>query len=407
MNVQKQLRVATIIMVCLATAGCFGLMDTRIANSAQLNYPIVDTGQSDCYDDQSQILCSSQANAFYGQDAQYNGDQPAYADNGDGTVTDLVTGLMWQQNYSGKMTYSEAVAGANSFSLAGYIDWRLPTIKELYSLMDFNGVDSGDASGTGMVPFLDTETLGFAYGNTSNGERLIDSQWVTSTTYVATVMGNQGCFFGVNFADGRIKCYPTMPLGNNGYFVRYVRESSYGQNNLLAHGDGTVTDISSGLMWQESDSGQGMDWDNALGYCEDLSLAGHDDWRLPNAKELHSIVDYERSPDTTDSAAIDPLFGTSEIVNEAGVKDYPFFWTSTTHARAGGIRSNTVIGTAAVYIAFGRALGFMNNRWLDVHGAGAQRSDPKSGNPDDYPITRGPQGDVNRVFNYARCVRDV
>jgi hypothetical protein len=43
---------------------------------------------------------------------------------------------------------------------------------------------------------------------------------------------------------------------------------------------------------------------------------------------------------------------------------------------------------------------------LDVHGAGAQRSDPKSGNPDDYPYGHGPQGDVIRIYNHVRLVRD-
>ena len=45
--------------------------------------------------------------------------------------------------------------------------------------------------------------------------------------------------------------------------------------------------------------------------------------------------------------------------------------------------------------------------WVDVHGAGAQRSDPKSGDPDDYPSYFGPQGDARRLFNYVRCVRDI
>ncbi len=43
--------------------------------------------------------------------------------------------------------------------------------------------------------------------------------------------------------------------------------------------------------------------------------------------------------------------------------------------------------------------------WLDVHGAGAQRSDPKVGDPQDFPHGRGPQGDVIRIFNFVRCVR--
>lgn len=44
---------------------------------------------------------------------------------------------------------------------------------------------------------------------------------------------------------------------------------------------------------------------------------------------------------------------------------------------------------------------------MDVHGAGCQRSDPKSGNTADYPKSHGPQGDIQNVFNYVRCVRSV
>jgi hypothetical protein len=42
---------------------------------------------------------------------------------------------------------------------------------------------------------------------------------------------------------------------------------------------------------------------------------------------------------------------------------------------------------------------------MDVHGAGAQRSDPKTGDASDYPTGHGPQGDVIRIDNLARCVR--
>lgn len=47
----------------------------------------------------------------------------------------------------------------------------------------------------------------------------------------------------------------------------------------------------------------------------------------------------------------------------------------------------------------------MNNAWIDVHGAGAQRSDPKTGDPNDYPNGRGPQGDAIHIYNYIRPVR--
>jgi len=42
---------------------------------------------------------------------------------------------------------------------------------------------------------------------------------------------------------------------------------------------------------------------------------------------------------------------------------------------------------------------------MDVHGAGSQRSDPKSGDPSRFPYGRGPQGDVIRIYNFVRCVR--
>jgi hypothetical protein len=155
-------------------------------------------------------------------------------------------------------------------------------------------------------------------------------------------------------------------------------------------------------MWQTADDGVSRDWEEALEYAETLELEGHDDWRLPNAKELQSIVDYTRSPQTTNSPAIDPLFQTTEINDPDGNPGhYPFFWTSTTHLDG----ANPYTGAA--YIAFGEGLGKMNNTLMDVHGAGCQRSDPKSGERDDYPQFFGPQGDVRYVYNYVRCVRDI
>ena len=127
---------------------------------------------------------------------------------------------------------------------------------------------------------------------------------------------------------------------------------------------------------------------------------GYDDWRLPNSKELQGLVDYTGSPDTTQSGAIAPIFQTSEITNEAGQADFPFFWSSTTHLN-GTVRPVM----HAAYVSFGRAMGYMNG-WTDVHGAGAQRSDPKVGDAADYPEGFGPQGDAIRALNYVRLVRD-
>lgn len=359
---------------------------------------IPDTGQNKCYDAVKEINCPDKENEYYGQDAQYETLSPKFKDNGDGTITDLNTGLMWIKDAGEKQDYYSALSKVESYSYAGYSDWRAPTIKELYTLIDFKGTDPSSGADSGIIPYIDTTYFVFNYGDTNKGDRVLDSQWITSNKYVSKVMNNQECFFGVNFADGRIKCYPTTSRMNNGYYARYVRGPSYGENNFQDNQDGTITDLSSGLMWQQEDSKKGMIWKDALNYCDTLELAEQSDWRLPDAKELEYIVDYTRSPDTTNSPAINPIFKTTQITNEAGQKDYPYFWTSTTHLNPENARY-------AVYISFGRAMGKMNEQWIDVHGAGAQRSDPKTGNKEEYSDGHGPQGDAIRIENYVRCVR--
>ena len=363
--------------------------------SQEIYYPIVETGQTNFYSDSQKINEPNEGEAFYGQDATYLTNEFSYTDNGDGTITDNLTGLMWQQDPGEKMTWSEAVAMVEGFSLASYTDWRLPTIKELYSLIDFSGV-------TNEKPYINTDYFIFSYGDVT-GEHMIDSQYATSTIYESNTMGGNKTMFGVNFADGRIKGYPTTKE----FYVMLVRgNENYGINNFVDNQDGTITDLSTGLMWMSNDSGNfddggKMNWEEALEWSENLEYAGYDDWKLPDAKELQSIVDYSRSPDTTGSAAINELFYCSEVEQVDGTIGYPYYWTSTTHL------DGRDLGEYAVYIAFGKALGKMNGIIMDVHGAGAQRGDPKDGRILDCPYVneQAPQGDVVCIFNYVRAVR--
>ncbi len=375
-----------------------------------LPYPIVDTGQTRCYDTLRPIAPPAVGQPFYGQDAQQAGRTPAYRDNGDGTVTDLVTGLTWVQARGEKVTWDAAMAGAAGCRVGGYTDWRPPSIKELYSLINFNG--GFQRTPEESTPYLDTRYFGFKYGDQARGERPIDCQDWTATEYRGTTMNGSPTVFGVNFADGRIKGYPKFRPGPGGrtahtLYIRYVRgNTDYGKNDFHDNGDGTVSDRATGLMWAKADSTVGMDWPAALAWVQARNAEnylGHRDWRLPNAKELQSIVDYTRAPAVTHSPAIDPIFQTTPLADG----DYPYCWTGTTH-----LDGPDRLGAAAIYLSFGRALGWMQLppmfEWqlLDVHGAGAQRSDPKVGNPAAFPHGRGPQGDVIRINNFVRCVRD-
>lgn len=387
-----------IIGVCV---GAFGGDSVR-------PYTVVDTGQTTSYDNRGPITAPKPGEVYYGQDAQYAGPSPSYVNNGDGTITDLNTGLTWVQARGSKVTWDAAVAGAATNRTGGYSDWRMPTIKELYSLILYTGVNGPSVTDTtGYVPFIDTNYFGFTYGpGTSDtvGQRVIDCQDWSATEYVSTVMNGVAAVFGVNFADGRIKGYSKY-TGNgaaNTLYVRYVRGNpAYGKNQFVDNQDATITDLATGLMWPGADSGKGMDWPSALARVQTQNAAkylGYSDWRLPNIKELQSIVDYTRSPATTASPAIDTRYFTSTgITNEAGQADYPYVWSGTILID-GPIPSGN-------YISFGRAMGYMNGTWMDVHGAGSMKSDILVGNPANYPNGRGPQGDAIRIYNYVRLVR--
>lgn len=174
-------------------------------SAAQLTYPVVGTGQEQCFDNFHMIPAPQPGEPFYGQDAQHPGNTPAYHANGDGTVSDRVTGLIWVQARGEKMSWMDAMNGAKTCRVGGYDDWRAPTIKELYSLIQFTGQCM---AATGSKPFLDTKYFGFVYGDPARGERMIDCQDWSATEYVETTMNGNATVFGVNFADGRIKGYP-------------------------------------------------------------------------------------------------------------------------------------------------------------------------------------------------------
>ena len=145
----------------------------------ELSYPLVDTDIVTFYSNDQVIEEPSEGDDFYGQDATYQSNTPSYTDNGDGTVTDNVTGLMWQQDMGVKMTYEEAMKAAEDSTLGGYDDWRVSSIKELYSLILFTGDGGGETAGENR--YIDTDYFIQPLGDTSIGEREIDAQTWSST----------------------------------------------------------------------------------------------------------------------------------------------------------------------------------------------------------------------------------
>jgi hypothetical protein len=221
---KKTAFLAIVLIICLPGAGCSSASSTQPAveraPATVGSYPIVDTGQNTFWNSTGEeIAAPVEGDAFYGQDAQYSDVQPSYTMSGDGlTVKDNVTSLTWQQSYDDGTYYwaktQTLVDDLNKQNYGGYNDWRLPTIKELYSL--WNG-------STGW-PYIDTNYFDINY---SSEEQLSHAIFWSSTKYTG-VLGNISgdtpgaeLAFGVNFGTGHIKAY-SISVGPK-HSVRFVR----------------------------------------------------------------------------------------------------------------------------------------------------------------------------------------
>ncbi|MBT5864861.1 MAG: DUF1566 domain-containing protein [Ilumatobacter sp.] len=265
---------------------------TNPANWSMLALP--DTGQTDSF------------TATFGEDHDYTANPPSYTDNGDGTITDDVTGLMWQGGDGGEMTWASAASYCDALTLGGHGDWRLPTAHELFSIAHLNRRN----------PPLDAV---FDSPSTANYWWASDERAENSNNAWCT---NRGGGIGP-----KPKSETVSAGGSLNYQVRAVRDITPPTGApatgplLTANGDGTVTDANTGLVWQQGEGGA-MTWEQALAYAESLSLGGEDDWRLPNIKELFSLVDVARS-----SPAID----TAIFPGVSAVRDENLYWSSTSN----------------------------------------------------------------------------
>lgn len=388
-RIKKSINATTLFLFAFMTAGATvshgATNDSNIlllltgvwgaaGKAANITYKITDTGQVSCYDEENEITCPTTGKPFYGQDAQYSGASFSFTNNGDGTITDNTTGLVWQQIPSSRgYNWQEAVNHCNTLQLNGYDDWRIPSLKELFSISNFS---QG-------WPYLNTSYFSLASGTVTKDEQY----WSSNYYYVGTTHGGAASAFGVNHVTGHIKAYPSEAGGPFGNYVRCVKGTEYGTNSFVDNGNGTVTDKATGLMWTQDDSGEALDWENALLSAENLTYAGYKNWRLPSVKELQAIVDYSGV-----FPAIDPLFTCTPIINEAGDDDYGYYWTNTSALfQANGSYYY------AWYVAFGKAV---DESGEDTHGAGAVRFDTK--------VAGGPAGEGGeRYYNYIRYVRDI
>lgn len=285
----------------------------------------------------------------------------AYADNGDGTITDRNTGLTWEKKCDGceglhdfntrypwrsrkgevdVPGWLRALNAENGVGFAGHSDWRLPEIGELVSIINyetfnpavssaFDGAGCGLDCGSLTAPECSCSRFG-AYWTSGSSPHPAD--------VIPTVTFNLGLVVGESTTESA--------------FVRAVRgPQTNSSGRFIDNGDGTVTDRATRLVWEKKCNCPGdlhdaerrmhwsfdgkqetiWDWVRAVNGEGGQGFAGHDDWRIPNVKELFSLFDgAQRDP------SIAPLFarqGCADIVQpRCSTTQQGLHWTSTTLA---------------------------------------------------------------------------
>ncbi|MFH1809053.1 MAG: DUF1566 domain-containing protein [Pseudomonadota bacterium] len=240
--------------------------------------------------------CSTLASDMDGQDGNLLWPAPSYLDLTNGVIDDRISGLQWEQalGSASLRNVSDAITYCAGLSLGSQDDWRLPSFTELMTLLDLGKTYPAAMLDTLMFPAPDN--LPF---------------WSAS--------GYNGYHWTLDFYSGT----PHIDIDSLGYGsgnqVRCVRGAAHvgGDVRFTA---GTYIDKRTGMQWQ-AQPGVDRTWQQAAADCETLSLASHDDWRLPTLKEMDTLVDRSRDPGS------DP-FAYPAMVNDTASAE---FWTATPH----------------------------------------------------------------------------
>jgi hypothetical protein len=296
-------------------------------------WPIPDTGQTKCYNYSAEIPCPAPGEPFYGQDANYKINPPSYTKLGtygnvlpdDAAiwvmVRDNVTGLIWENknNMDGMPDYTNPNDADNTYTwcdnnpatnnghigtcgngtdtedyikllndtiFGGFTDWRMPTVRELSTLINQQSRNPAIFSDY----FVSTKS----------------SAYWTSTTR-GPYAGAMVVDFQTGFINGTYKSI--------GYNARAIRNTVNTSHLFSINDDDTVTDANTGLMWSRQNIGN-KTWEEALSYVKNLMYAGYSDWRIPNTNELRTIVDYSK---------INPAIDSNFFVNTIS----SYYWSST------------------------------------------------------------------------------
>ncbi|WP_203368593.1 DUF1566 domain-containing protein [Cysteiniphilum marinum] len=255
---------------------------------------------------------------------------------------DKLTGLMWVKdgNFAGQEYWNQATNYADNLTLCGYNDWRLPTINELKSLVNYsdtvspaNWLNANGFSNIQMHPYWSSTVYSILGGsawlvNMDNGA-VFNFYQATTFYYVLPVRGPN------SFASGEAVIQNTNPTDRGpGQWPTQRFEPAKKADNTPCND--TEYDKLTGLMWVKDGNATGQkNWNQATSYAKNLTLCGYNDWRLPTINELKSLVNYS---DTVSPANWLNANGFSNIQTNGYWNNG--YWSSTVYSTSGGLAWN-------------------------------------------------------------------
>jgi hypothetical protein len=284
--------------------------------SAALAAPaqVPQTGQYTCYDTAGEIIDC----AGTGQDGELRSGvvwpSPRFTDNGDETITDNLTGLIWTKNANpaGFINWQEAldfIKTRNSGSYLGYNDWRLPNSSELESMINKGKADPADWLST--QGFSNVQGINWYYWSSSSyywGAETSSAWYIFTDGSVSNYnKGNASFVWPVRTGQpgyldlaktGQENCYnsagATIDCADTGQDGELQSGMEWPSPRFKDNGDQTMTDYLTGLIWsKDANIADALSWQDALEFIKarnSSNYLGYNDWRLPNSNELESLV---------------------------------------------------------------------------------------------------------------------
>ncbi len=290
---------------CFLIAGC-GSASTNSGedSSDNGNQPfgtVPQTGQSQCWDQSGNLIdCAGS-----GQDGELQKGvawpQPRFIDNGDGTITDMLTGLMWEQAPSGSSTDWEGaltrIGTINGIELGGHTDWKLPNRFELMTLLN-----CGYTAGWNDEWLIDQgfSSIGTGFWSSSTKATATVEKWWSAIGLDSRVYSSSQdlSYYTIGV---RTETVGAVALPRTGQSDSYHEGDDgdiqagrvWPDPRFTDNGNSTITDNLTGLIWEQSPENATTDWNGAFDRISDLNssqLGGRSDWRLPNKWELASLI---------------------------------------------------------------------------------------------------------------------